>query len=125
MIGGDFNQILHCYEHSAFCRNSHSFQMYQFHDCLLQLGVFDLRFYGPVHTWTNKRDLTPVAKKLDKCLINSEILTCFPKAIATFLPHAPYDHSPCLIDLAFTLPAAGTGQFLFLRSRNFENQIII
>lgn len=64
MIGGEFNQILNSYEHSSFCHSSHSYQMYQFRESLFQLGVFDLRFYGPVHTWTNNRDATHVAKKL-------------------------------------------------------------
>ncbi|WZZ64410.1 hypothetical protein YC2023_075780 [Brassica napus] len=56
MVGGDFNQILHPYEHSSFCHSTHFLQMFQFRDSLLQMGVFDLRFYGPVHTWTNKCD---------------------------------------------------------------------
>lgn len=114
MIGGDFNQILHCLDHSSFCHSRHASSMYHFRDCVLQLGVFDPRFYGHVHTWTNKRDVTPVAKKLDRCLINSECLTSFPNATATFLPPAPSDHSPCLTDLAFHLPKAGTPPFRFL-----------
>ncbi|CAG7900461.1 unnamed protein product, partial [Brassica rapa] len=106
--------ILYHHEHSAFSHSRHSPQMFQFRDCLLQMGVFDLRYYGPVHTWTNKCDAAPVAKKLDRCLINSDCLTRFPNATATFLPPAPSDHSPCLIDLAFHLPKAGTQPFRFL-----------
>ncbi|KAG5404180.1 hypothetical protein IGI04_010299 [Brassica rapa subsp. trilocularis] len=87
--------------------------MFQFRDVLTQLGVFDLRYYGPVHTWTNKRDLTPVVKKLDRCLINSEFLTSFPGATATFLPPAPSDHTPCLTDLVFSLSRVGTQPFRF------------
>lgn len=113
MIGGDFNQILHGHDHSSFCHSTHSSLMYQFRDCLLQLGVFDLRYYGPLHTWTNKQDNTPVAKKLDRCLINSAILTVFPNASTTFLPPAFSDHAPCLTDLALQLPKAGTQPFRF------------
>lgn len=47
-------------------------------------------------------------------MINSECLTSYPNATATFLPPAPSDHSPCLIDLAFQLPKAGTQPFRFL-----------
>lgn len=108
MIGGDFNQILHCHEHSSFSHNRHAPQIFQFRDSLLQMGVFDLRFYGPVHTWTNNRDATPIAKKLDRCLINSDYLTSFPNATATFLPLSPSNHTLCLINLAFQLPIAET-----------------
>ena len=114
MIGGDFNQIHLPYEHSAFNHLTHSSQMYQFRDALSQMSVFDLRFQGPVHTWTNKRDIDPVAKKLDRLLINSEVITTFPHATASFLPPAPSDHAPCLINLAFQLPKAGTQPFKFL-----------
>ncbi|CAG7877725.1 unnamed protein product [Brassica rapa] len=114
MIGGDFNQIHHPYEHSAFNYLSHASQMYQLRDALLQMSVYDLRFQGPVHTWSNKREIGPVAKKLDRCLINSEVITTFPHANAMFLPPAPSDHAPCLIDLAFQLPKAGTQPFKFL-----------
>ena len=114
MIGGDFNQILHCHEHSSFSHNRHAPQIFQFRDSLLQMGVFDLRFYGPVHTWTNNRNATPIAKKLDRCLINSDYLTSFPNATATFLPLSPSNHTLCLINLAFQLPKAGTQPFRFL-----------
>ena len=114
MIGGDFNQILHSHEHSTFCHSVHSSRMFEFRDILLQLGVNDLRYYGPVHTRTNNRDIAPVAKKLDRCLINSQILTAFPNATSTFLPPAPSDHTPCLTDLACQLPIVGTQPFRFL-----------
>lgn len=38
MIGGDLNQILHPHEHSSFCHSRHAPQMFQLHDCLLQMG---------------------------------------------------------------------------------------
>lgn len=51
MIGGDFNQILHPLEHSDLNDNASTSNIYQFRDCLLQLGAFDLRYHGPTHTW--------------------------------------------------------------------------
>lgn len=109
MIGGDFNQILYPHDHLAFNHLTHASQMYQF-----QMSIYDLRFQGPVHTWSNKRDIMPVAKKLDRCLINSEIISTFPQATAIFLPPALSDHASCLIDLAYPLPSAGTQPFKFL-----------
>ncbi|CAF2072235.1 unnamed protein product, partial [Brassica napus] len=75
IIGGDFNQILYSSDHSAFNHNKHSTRMFQFRDCLYQLGVFDLRYQGPNHTWSNKRLLSHVAKKLDRCLINDDVVS--------------------------------------------------
>lgn len=50
IIGGDFNQILYSSDHSAFNHNKHSTRMFQFRDCLYQLGVFDLIYQGPNDT---------------------------------------------------------------------------
>ena len=87
--------------------------MYQLQDCLLQLGVFDLRFIGPAHTWTNSQPSNPISKKLDRLLVNPYIVATFPNALASFLPPLISDHAPCIVDLAFSLPKAGTQPFKF------------
>lgn len=89
MIGGDLNQILFGSEHFASADNINYSQMYQFRDCLHQMGIFDLRYVGPHHTWTNKQDDSPVAKKLDRQLINSPIIPAFPHATTSFLLPPP------------------------------------
>ena len=113
MIGGDFNQILHPHEHSSPSVVVHDSLMYQFQDCLLQCGVFDLRFNGPSHSWSNKQPVKPVGKKLDRLLVNSRTISTHPHAHASFLPPLFSDHNPCILDLAYSLPSTGTKPFKF------------
>ncbi|KAF2590629.1 hypothetical protein F2Q70_00040106 [Brassica cretica] len=113
VLGGDFNQILWPSEHSNGHLNTPDSLMYQLQDCLLQFGVFDLRFIGPAHTRTNSQPSNPISKKLDRLLVNPYIVATFPNALASFLPPLISDHAPCILDLAFSLPKAGTQPFKF------------
>lgn len=113
LIGGDFNQILHPEEHSSPDVSAADTQMFQFRDCLLQAGVFDLRYNGSNLTWTNNQPSNPTTKKLDRLLVNNSTISAFPHAYTTFLPQSFSDHCPCLTDLAFSLPKAGTQPFKF------------
>ena len=113
MLGGDFNQIMYPTEHSTLTADVPDSQMYQFQDCLLQSGLFDLRYNGPSHTWTNKQPSDPIGKKLDRLLTNYKTISTHPHAYALFLPNLFSDHSPCLVDLAYTLPTAGTRPYKF------------
>ena len=108
------NIYMHHSEHSSHLLNYITTPMAEFRDSLQLLGVFDLRFNGPLHTQTNSYPVSPIAKKLDRLLINNHILSIFPNAFTSFLPLLPSDHSPCLTDLAFQLPKVGTQPFRFL-----------
>ncbi|XP_048634861.1 uncharacterized protein LOC125608425 [Brassica napus] len=113
MVGGDFNQILHPAEHSLLDVNSLTPPMVDFRDCLSQMGLSDLRFQGSFYSWKNRSPDRPVAKKLDRLLINSQILNLFPGCSAFFLPPLFSDHSPCLLNLDFKIPTSGTRPFKF------------
>ena len=113
VVGGDLNQILHHTEHSSPTVNYLSTGMIELRDCLLQTGLFDLRYYGLTNTWSNKRPEEPIAEKLDRLLVNQTWISTYPNSSAFFLPPAFSDHSPCILDLSIPLPIAGTKPFKF------------
>lgn len=84
IIGGDFNEIFHCAEHSSPAFNSITPQMVEFNSVIQNLEVRDLRYYGPLFTWTNKQPDNPIAKKLDRVLINESWLLIFHNVLLTF-----------------------------------------
>uniref|UniRef100_A0A0D3BZB3 Endonuclease/exonuclease/phosphatase domain-containing protein n=1 Tax=Brassica oleracea var. oleracea TaxID=109376 RepID=A0A0D3BZB3_BRAOL len=94
-------------EHSLAHIDTTTSPMSDFRDCLDQLGVFDLRYQGPTFSWSNHQPTMPIAKKLDRLLINDMALQSFPDAAANFLPPLTSDHCPCILSLAITLPSAG------------------
>lgn len=113
LVGGDFNQIMFASEHSSVAVDSQNFQMYMMQDCLLQAGLFDLRYNGPDHTWKNNQPAHLIAKKLDRQLVNNIAIFSYPHITATFLPPSISNHAPCLVDIAYQLPKAGTQPFKF------------
>lgn len=113
VIGGDLNQIVHYAEHSSPSVNSFNAPMVSLRNVLTQLGVFDLRYSSPLHTWSNKNPSNPIAEKLDRLLVNHHWITTLPNSQAMFLPPNFSDHSPCLLDTFVPLPIAGTRPFKF------------
>ncbi|KAG2293536.1 hypothetical protein Bca52824_040205 [Brassica carinata] len=113
IVGGDFNQIIHFSEHSNPAINCFDPPMTEFRDALSELGLFDLRYNGPLFTWTNKCPSSPIAKKLDRCLVNHSWISSYPHSLASFIAPEISDHSPSIIDLAVNLPSPGTRPFKF------------
>ncbi|CAL9225079.1 unnamed protein product, partial [Arabidopsis halleri] len=113
MINGDFNEILSPTETSNvnIVRSTRGMRM--FGDCVADLGLFDLPFSGPKFTWTNKRVVDPIAKKLDRCLVNGCWLLRFPTSHCTFEVPEFSDHTPCHIKLVTPPPLYGTRPFKF------------
>ncbi|XP_018458827.2 uncharacterized protein LOC108829724 [Raphanus sativus] len=113
VVGGDFNQISHFSEHSLPSVNCYDSPMSEFRDTLSHLGIFDLRFTRPLHTWSNKCPSSRIAKKLDRILVNQPWVSSFPHSQATFLPPDISDHAPAILNLAVNLPTSGTKPFKF------------
>lgn len=108
ILGGDLNQIIHPMEHSDPDITVPDYLMFQLRDCFTQLGLFDLRFIGPTFTWINSHPSFPIPKKYDRLMVNNSFVASFPHAISSFLPPFFSDHSPCVLDLAFSLSLAGS-----------------
>lgn len=113
LVAGDFNQIVSPSEHSSSSVQVINTDMINFRDTLLQLGLFDLRYQGIQNTWSNKQPSGPIAKKLDRALVNYEWISAYPNSSAVFLAPEFSDHTPCLLNLATPLPIAGSKPFKF------------
>ena len=113
VVGGDFNQIIHHAEHSSPLVNHIDPPMSDFRNTLSQLGLFDLRYLGPLFTWSNKCPSYPTAKKLDRYLVNQPWIASHPYSLASFLAPEISDHSPAVLDLDVALPRARTKPFKF------------
>ncbi|KAL1189621.1 hypothetical protein V5N11_030477 [Cardamine amara subsp. amara] len=113
IIAGDFNEILHPSEHSSPDVNQFTSPMVDFKSCIDQLEVRDLRFHGTRFSWSNKSPSNPIAKKLDRALINESWLNTYPSSLANFLAPEISDHTPCCIHLDCHIPQAGTKPFKF------------
>lgn len=113
VVGGDFNQTIHSSEHSLPAANNYDTPMLEFRGTLSDLGIFDIRFNGLLFTWSNKCPTFPIAKKLDRILVNHQWIASFPTAKPPSSPPDFSDHSPALLDLAVSLPISGTKPFKF------------
>ncbi|KAG2246732.1 hypothetical protein Bca52824_086360 [Brassica carinata] len=89
VVGGDMNHIMFPLEHSSPSVDHADYLMYQMQDCFLQAGLFDLRYLGPCHTWTNNQPDIPIAKKLDHLLVNNTTISAYPHAFPNYLTKHP------------------------------------
>lgn len=113
IVNGDFNEILSPSETSNASIIRSSSGMRGFSDCLAEVGLFDLPSQGPLFTWSNKCPSVPIAKRLDRCLVNDQWLLMFPSSHCTFEPPEFSDHTPCHIKLLTPKPVFGTRPFKF------------
>ncbi|XP_024004020.1 uncharacterized protein LOC112081493 [Eutrema salsugineum] len=95
-VMGDFNQILNPSEKSnGGTRISRGMQ--DFRNCASSAGLFDLSIRGSEFTWWNNQEVNPIAKKLDRILINDSWQMEFPLSFAYFGEPDFSDHSPAAI----------------------------
>ncbi|VVB12377.1 unnamed protein product [Arabis nemorensis] len=94
---GDFNQILNPQEKSNGGTRISRGGIQDFRDCVSFVGLFDLSIRGNMFTWWNNQEETPIAKKLDRILINDKWLLQFPFSYGHFGEPDFSDHSPACI----------------------------
>lgn len=101
---GDFNQILRPTKHCIGSNLNMDRAMRDFDDALTLSSLMDMNYRGCTFTWWNKRRLSPVAKKLDRILVNDEWQAMFTNCVGFFdAPHFS-DHSPSCIILNSSHP---------------------
>lgn len=104
VVLGDFNQILLASDHSSRTDQNMDSAMRAFGNTLSDSSLFDLNFRGCSFTWWNKRIGNPVAKKIDRILINDEWQALFPLSTGFFGAPEFSDHSPSTITLNSAQP---------------------
>lgn len=96
---GDFNQVLRPEENSVSTSPNVDLPTRLSADTLIQSGLVDLSFRGSSNTWWNKRRLEPIAKKLDRIIVNEELFLTFPLSLAFFGESAFSDHASLSLSL--------------------------
>ncbi|KAG7595163.1 Endonuclease/exonuclease/phosphatase superfamily [Arabidopsis thaliana x Arabidopsis arenosa] len=92
---GDFNQVLHPHEHSKHVSLNVDRRIRDFRDCLLDAELSDLVYKGNSFTWWNKSKSRPVAKKIDRILVNDSWSALFPSSFGLFGAPDFSDHASC------------------------------
>ena len=98
MILGDFNQPLNP-EDSSTGGTRISGGMEEFRMCLQSAQLSDLSFHGHHYTWWNKQEANPIARKLDRLLVNDNWLMAFPLSYSEFKEPEFSDHCLTCIQL--------------------------
>lgn len=104
VLSGDFNVCLSL-EEKRGGSIIWSAGMTEFKDCVLSLGLSDLRFTGKFLTWWDNNISSPKFRKLDRVLVNSVWLSTFEGSTANFSHRGLSDHSPAVINMGLEVTA--------------------
>lgn len=77
-----------------------------FRETLLEASLVDLNYRGSTFTWWNRRKSCPIAKKLDRVLVNDQWSTVFPSSMCQFSEPDFSDHACCGVRLCSASPRA-------------------
>ncbi|KAG7588721.1 Reverse transcriptase domain [Arabidopsis suecica] len=99
IVLGDFNQTLNPQDLSAGPSLNIGRRMRDFRSCLLDSELFDLVYKGSTFTWWNKCGSRPVARKIDRVLVNDAWTSTFSSSYANFGEPDFSDHASCEVVL--------------------------
>ncbi|PKU62559.1 Putative ribonuclease H protein [Dendrobium catenatum] len=69
----------------------------ELNNCIFDCGLQDLASVGLLFTWYNQRVDLPIHIKLDRILVNSVFMDCFPSSFYKIDPPNGSDHSPIIL----------------------------
>lgn len=95
LIMGDFNNVLH-FDEKINGVDVTTYEIKDFVNCCLNVGLTDLRSIGCFYTWNNNSVWT----KLDRAMVNDFWMHMGFSSSAEFLPSGCLsDHSPCIVSI--------------------------
>ena len=99
IILGDFNQSLDPVDASTGGSRI-TRGMEEFRECLLTSNISDLPFRGNHYTWWNNQENNPIAKKINRILVNDSWLIAFPLSYGSFGAMEFSDHCPSCVNIS-------------------------
>ncbi|OMO92976.1 reverse transcriptase [Corchorus capsularis] len=96
ILGGDFNTVLKMDEREGAAPNTLGIS--SFGDSVNDMQLVDLPLLGAKFTWGSNREI-PSFSRLDRFLVNSEVLLCFPDLKQKAKPKSLSDHNPILLSV--------------------------
>lgn len=94
LILGDFNVVYQMSECSDYYQGMPiPPKVLEFQNCIRKVGMVDIPSFGPLYTWSNRRNEGFLAKKLDKTMANSYWLNKFLEYEVDFLAPDISDHT--------------------------------
>ncbi|GMI70665.1 hypothetical protein HRI_000735800 [Hibiscus trionum] len=92
VLGGDFNIILFGDERTG-CVSQQIGGSRLFSEFLFNCELSDLGFSGPPFTWSRRK----LFQRLDRYVVNSALLSCYPNSYMQHLERLGSDHRPLVL----------------------------
>ncbi|CAL1413669.1 unnamed protein product [Linum trigynum] len=118
MVLGDFNGIRHPTEASNNPRVDSTMTLFQ--DWIVELEMEEHQASVPWFTWMNKQANNPIAKRLDRVLINFDWMDSVKEIKVHFQAPGVLDHCPVLVDTESSMKSLPKPFKFWLRHPRFD-----